>query len=41
MCIGMHIACMYVCVRVLDHLELEIQTVVSYHMDARNWALVL
>ena len=29
-------ACMYVCVRVLDPLELEIQTVVSCHVGARE-----
>ena len=30
--------CIYVCVRVADPLELELQTVVSYHVGAENWA---
>ena len=30
------LACMYVCVRVLDPLVLELQTVVSCHVDAGN-----
>jgi hypothetical protein len=29
-------ACMYVCVRVLDTLELDLQTVVSCHVGAGN-----
>ena len=29
-------ACMYVCVRVSDSLELELQTVVSFHVCAGN-----
>jgi hypothetical protein len=31
MCIGI-LLCMYVCVRVSDPLELELQTIVSYHV---------
>ena len=34
-------ACMYACVRVPDPLELELQTVVSYHVDAGNQTWVL
>jgi hypothetical protein len=30
------LACMYVCVRMLDPLELELQTVVSCHVGAGN-----
>jgi hypothetical protein len=30
---------MFVCVRVSDPLELELQTVASCHMDAGNWTL--
>jgi hypothetical protein len=30
---------MYVCVRVLDSLKQELQTVVSFHMGAGNWTL--
>ena len=29
-------ACMYICVRVLDLLELELQTVVNCHVGAGN-----
>ena len=35
MCISVF-ACMYICVRVLDPLELELQTVVSCHVVAGN-----
>ena len=31
-----HFVCMYVCVRVLDPLELELKTVVSCHVGAGN-----
>jgi hypothetical protein len=33
-------ACMYVCVRIPDPLELELQTVVSCHVDSGNWTPV-
>ena len=31
-----YFACMYVCVRLLEPLELELQTFVSYHVGAGN-----
>jgi hypothetical protein len=34
-------ACMYVCVRVSDSLDMELQTVVSCNVGARNWIWVV
>jgi hypothetical protein len=34
-------ACMNICVKRSDWLKLELQTVVSCHLGARNWTLVL
>jgi hypothetical protein len=36
MCTDWCFACMCVCVRVLDLLELELQALVSHHVDAGN-----
>ena len=33
--------CMYICVRMLDPLELELQTGVSCHVGAGNWTWIL
>ena len=35
------ICCVYACVRVQDPLELEVQTVVSYHVVAENSTQIL
>lgn len=34
-------ACMYICVRALDPLELELQTIDSYYIGTGNWTQVL